>query len=173
MASKAVAHASRVAGIGQTKTARAVIIIALVIGIGVYHYRDDGKARVMKVQNTEGPRGTLGLQSHFSNFRLSLLISISLPATHKLNVIPSISPYLGFFLRPEHIGLSSMAARGELSAIASLKGPTIFNIVGWGRQQLAVLHQVPNNPLPVSLPDFVSHLDCGWVQRRYSMGYFI
>lgn len=71
MASKALARARGVAGIRQMKTALAVIIIALVVGIGVYHYQDDSKAKVLKVQNTERPLEALGLQSHFSNFRFS------------------------------------------------------------------------------------------------------
>ena len=42
----------------KCKIAGAVIIVALVVGIGVYHYRDESKARVMKIQNTERPPGT-------------------------------------------------------------------------------------------------------------------
>ena len=45
-------------GYAKCKIAEAVIIVALVVGIGVYHSRDEGKARVMKIQNTERPRGT-------------------------------------------------------------------------------------------------------------------
>lgn len=47
-----------VAWIRQMKRALAVIIIALVRGIGVDHYPVDGKAKVIKIQNTERPRGT-------------------------------------------------------------------------------------------------------------------
>lgn len=45
-------------GYAKSKWQEPLSIVALVVGIDVNRYRDEGKARVMKTQKTERPRGT-------------------------------------------------------------------------------------------------------------------
>ena len=56
-----------------------------------------------------------------------------------------------------------MVARGELSATANPKGPTtaFFNNLGGADNNWRWFTVSQNNPLPVALTDFVSHLDPG------------
>jgi hypothetical protein len=88
--------------------------------------------------------------------------------TQLVNVIQSINTYLGFFLRPEGqwSGLSSKGSyrvrlhhqkpcnRRVTHAVGGCKSVKVCHAF-----HRAVVHRVPNNPLFVLLPDFVSHLD--------------
>src|SRR5204863_1823642 len=87
--------------------------------------------------------------------------------TRLVNVIQSISTYLGFFLRPEGhwSGLSSKGSyrvrlhhqkpcnRRVTHAVGGCKFGTACHAF-----HRAVVHRVPNNPLFVLLLDFVWHL---------------
>ena len=73
----------------------------------------------------------------------------SLNKTRLVRVVQGISPFLGFSLRPEHKRPAvndddprrTIGCRGSKTAC----------------HRSALVHRVPNNPLFVLLPDFVSH----------------
>src|SRR5271170_1226255 len=88
--------------------------------------------------------------------------------TPLVNIIQSISTYLGFFLRPEG-EWSGLSGKGSHRVRLHHQKPCnrrVTHAVGGCKSgkacrafYRAVVHRVPNNPLFVLLPDFVSHLD--------------
>src|SRR5580658_1638093 len=83
-------------------------------------------------------------------------------------IIQGISTYLGFFLRP--VGhWSGLSDKGSYRVRLHHQKPCnrrVTHAVGGCKSgkvchafHRAVVHRVPNNPLFVLLPDFVSHLD--------------
>src|SRR5215470_3014714 len=86
--------------------------------------------------------------------------------TRLVKVIQSINTYLGFFLRPEG-QWSGLSSKGSYRVRLHHQKPCnrrVTHAVGGCKAgkacpafHRAVVHRVPNNPLFVLLPDFVSH----------------
>src|SRR6516225_5007691 len=89
--------------------------------------------------------------------------------TRLVKVVQSISTYLGFFLRPEG-QWSGLSSKGSYRVRLHHQKPCnrrVTHAVGGCKAgkagkachafHRAVVHRVPNNPLFVLLPDFVSH----------------
>ena len=79
--------------------------------------------------------------------------------------VQSISPFLGFLLRPEHrrSGLDGHRVRLQhQKTFLQRVTRTVAECTSIPGFHRAVVHPVPNNPLSVSLPDFVSHRNLGF-----------
>src|SRR5215472_10095478 len=96
--------------------------------------------------------------------------------TRLVKLVPGISPFLGFFLRPEGqwSGLSSKGSYRVRLHHQKPRNRRVTHAVGGCKAgkagkagkachafHRAVVHRVPNNPLFVLLPDFVSHRNPG------------
>lgn len=115
------------------------------------------------------PRDDSGFGARSSRWaRLRFGFTASRNKTRLVNVIPSVSPLLSFFLRPEGYWCG-LSGKGNYRVRLHHQKPCnrrVPHTVGGCKSgkachafHRAVIHRVPNHPLFVLLPDFVSRVD--------------